>query len=137
MKNSKISNILFLFFLIFKKKWKEISIFVWKNIFFSFFSNFWLHASKLPVLPQKWLKNILQRWQKVAKLKMWPAGSLCVWGGVLVRKTIFRREGWGRAICICIKKLGGLICYQGHTKRYPLPPNAFGTFPYNYKLNQI
>ena len=43
---------------------------------------------------------------------------------MLVRKTIFRREGWGRSICICIKKLGGLICYQGHTKRYPLPPNV-------------
>ena len=62
--------------------------------------------------------------------------TVCV-GGVLVRKTIFRREGWGRAICICIKILGGLICCQGHTKKYPLPPNAFGTFPYNYKLNQI
>ena len=135
MKNLKISKFYFYFFLIFKKM-EKISIFVW-NFFSSFFSNFWLHASKFPVLPQKWLKNILQRWQKVAEFKMWPAGSLCVWVGVLVRKTIFRREVWGRAICICIKKLGGPISCQGHTKKYPLPPNAFGTFPYNYKLNQI
>ena len=125
LKYEKFENIkiLFLFFFNFQKNGKNIN-FCLKFFFLHFFQIFDYMRPNCRFLPQKWLKNILQRWQKVAEFKMWPAGSLCVWVGVLVRKTIFRREGWGRAICICIKKLGGLICYQGHTKRYPLPPNV-------------
>ena len=60
MKNPKISIFLFSFFN-FEKKWK-----IFRNSLLQIFLIIWLHASKLPFLPQKWLKTFYKD-GKVAK----------------------------------------------------------------------